>query len=208
VVDVETTGSRASGSDRITEIAIATVRNGSIGDVYTTLVNPERLIPVHITGITGITWDMVKDQPCFRHIAGEITSRLSGHVFTAHNAAFDWRFVSEELRRGSNQLLSGPRLCTVRMARVLLPALARRSLDHVTNYFGIEISSRHRAGGDAEATAKALVRMLAVAEDRGIATWGELETIAMRPTGRRRRTASDRRRLRSFPQPAIEDRIA
>jgi DNA polymerase-3 subunit epsilon len=207
VVDVETTGTRASGSDRVTEIAIATVRGGAVCDVYSMLVNPERLIPVHITGITGITWDMVKDQPCFRHIADDVTSRLAGCVFTAHNASFDWRFVSEELRRGSGLTLSGPKLCTVRLARVLLPQLARRSLDHVTNYFGIEIEARHRAAGDAEATAKALLRMIAVAEDRGIATWSELETLAMRPAGRRTRTASDKRR-RAFPLPAIEDHIA
>jgi DNA polymerase III subunit epsilon len=207
VVDVETTGARATGSDRVTEIAIATVRNGTVADVYTTLINPERLIPVHITGITGITWDMVKDQPCFRHVADEVTSRLAGHVFTAHNASFDWRFVSEELRRGSGQTLAGPKLCTVRLARVLLPNLARRSLDHLANYFGIEIASRHRAAGDAEATAKALLRMLDVAEDRGVATWSELETLAMRPAARRRRTASDKRR-RAFPHGAIEDHIA
>ena len=207
VVDVETTGARPAGSDRITEVAIATVRGGALVDVYSQLVNPERLIPSHITALTSITWDMVKDQPRFREIAGEITGRLAGTVFTAHNASFDWRFVSEELRRGSGQLLAGPKLCTVRMARVLVPALARRSLDHVTRYFGIEIAARHRALGDAEATAKALVRMLEVAADRGIATWGELEALAMRPAPRKRRTASDRRR-RAFPLPAIEDHIA
>ena len=207
VVDVETTGARATGSDRITEIAIATVRGGELTEVYTQLVNPERLIPVHITGITGITWEMVKDQPCFRHVATDVTTRLAGGVFTAHNASFDWRFVSEELRRGVGQTLAGPKLCTVRLARVLLPQLARRSLDHLANYFGIEIAARHRAAGDAEATAKALVRMLAVAEDRGIETWNGLETLAMRPAARKRRTASDRRR-RAFPHGAVEDHIA
>ncbi len=207
VVDVETTGTRASGSDRITEIAIASVRGGELREVYTQLVNPERLIPVHITGITGITWDMVKDQPVFRHIADEITSRLAGHVFTAHNASFDWRFVSEELRRGSGQMLAGPKLCTVRLARVMLPQLARRSLDHVTHHFGIDIAARHRAAGDAEATAKALVRMLDIAGDLGITTWAELEARVMRPAGSRRKTASDRRR-RAFPHPVIEDHSA
>ena len=207
VVDVETTGARAAGSDRITEIAIATVRGGALTEVFTQLVNPERLIPANITRLTGISWEMVKDQPCFRHVASEVTTRLAGGVFTAHNASFDWRFVSEELRRGVGQSLAGPKLCTVRLARVLLPQLARRSLDHVANYFGIEIVSRHRAAGDAEATAKALVRMLSVAEDRGIETWGGLESLAMRPAGRRRSTARDRRR-RAFPHPAIEDHVA
>lgn len=207
VVDVETTGTRASGGDRITEIAIATVRGGEVAEVYTQLVNPERPIPAYITQLTQISWDMVKDQPCFRHIADTVVQRLAGAVFVAHNAAFDWRFVSEEVRRGTGRELAGPRLCTVRLARVLLPELARRSLDHVTRHFGIEIEARHRAAGDAVATAHALCRMLTLAEREGIRTWEELDALVRAPMKRNRATAADRRR-RAFPLPAVEDYIA
>ncbi len=207
VVDVETTGTRASGGDRITEIAIAAVRGGEVAEVYTQLVNPERPIPAYITQLTQISWEMVKDQPCFRHIADEVVQRLAGAVFVAHNAAFDWRFVSEEVRRGTGRELAGPRLCTVRLARVLLPELARRSLDHVTRHFGIEIEARHRAAGDAVATAHALCRMLTLAEREGIRTWDELDALVRAPMTRNRATAADRRR-RAFPLPAVEDYIA
>ncbi len=207
VTDVETTGTRAADGDRITEIAIARVQGGQIVDVYAQLVNPQRSIPPYITQLTQISWDMVKDQPTFRDVAPQVADRLAGHVFTAHNAAFDWRFVGEELYRSHGQRLSGPRLCTVRMARVLLPSLARKSLDHVTRYFGIEIAARHRAEGDAVATAHALLRMLAIAEDEGVTSWLALERLLSSPAGRPRPTASDRRR-RAFPLPASEDHIA
>ncbi len=207
VVDVETTGSRAAGTDRITEIAIALVQGGQVSEVYSQLVNPERLVPVHITALTGISWEMVKNQPCFREVSHHVTSRIAGCVFTAHNASFDWRFVSEELRRGNGQSLSGPKLCTVRLARVMLPQLPRRSLDHVAHYFGICISARHRAAGDAEATAKVLLRLLDIAEDNGIDTWAKLEAAAMTPAARRRSKAADRRR-RSLPHSFLEDHFA
>ncbi len=207
VVDVETTGTRASGGDRITEIAIASVRGGAVTEVYTQLVNPERPIPAYITQLTQINWDMVKDQPSFRHIADTIVDRLAGTVFVAHNAAFDWRFVSEEVRRGTGRELAGPRLCTVRLARVLLPELARRSLDHVTRHFGIDIEARHRAAGDAVATAHALCRMLTLAERDGVHTWDALDALVRTPMRRGRLTASDKRR-RAFPLPAVEDYIA
>jgi DNA polymerase III subunit epsilon len=209
VVDVETTGTRAAGGDRITEIAIATVRGGEVTEVYSQLVNPERSIPPYITALTRISWEMVRDQPCFRHIAPQIVDRLAGAVFVAHNAAFDWRFVSEELRRGTGQELAGPRLCTVKLAKVLLPELARRSLDHVTRHFGIEIDAgmRHRAAGDAVATAQALCRLLTLAERDGARTWAELEAMVSPRSVPSRRTASDRRR-RAFPLPASEDFIA
>lgn len=204
VVDVETTGTRVA--DRVTEIAIARVSGGEVQDVYTQLVNPQRPIPAHISALTHITWAMVKDQPPFGQIAPDVVRRLAGHVFTAHNAAFDWRFVSNELTRGGLRL-SGPRLCTVRLARLLLPRLTRRSLDHVTRYFGIEITARHRAAGDAEATARALLRMLRIAESEGVSSWQALEARLSTPTVRRRRSAADRRR-RAFPHPVTEEHIA
>ncbi len=207
VVDVETTGTHAAGGDRITEIAIVQVREGAVTEVYSQLVNPERPIPPYITALTQISWEMVRDQPCFRHVAPQVLERLSGSVFVAHNASFDWRFVSEELRRGVGHELSGPRLCTVKLAKALLPDLPRRSLDHLTRYFNIGIEARHRAAGDAVATAHALCRMLRVAEREGIHTWADLEALLAPRGPRKQRTASDRRR-RAFPLPASEDYIA
>jgi DNA polymerase-3 subunit epsilon len=207
VVDVETTGTQAGGGDRITEIAIVQVRRGEVGEVFSQLVNPGRPIPPYITALTQITWDMVRDQPSFRHVAPQVMERLTGAVFVAHNAAFDWRFVSEELRRGVGHELAGPRLCTVRLAKRLLPDLPRRSLDHLTRYFNIEIKARHRAAGDALATAQALCHMLRLADGEGLRTWADLEELLAPQSGRRRSTASDRRR-RAFPLPADEDFIA
>ncbi len=206
VVDVETTGTSSRRGDRVTEIAVARVRGGEIVEVYSQLVNPERPIPSHITALTQITWAMVKDQPPFRQIAEQVTDRLAGHVFVAHNAAFDWRFVSEELSRGGVRL-TGPRLCTVRLARTLLPQLRRRSLDHVTRFFGIDIAARHRAGGDAEATARVLLRLLRIAEQEGLTSWPLLEARVSAPARRKILTASDRRR-RAFPHSVTEDHIA
>ena len=207
VVDVETTGTSPVAGDRITEIAIAHVRGGEVVEVYAQLVNPQRPIPPYITQLTQISWEMVRDQPTFRDIAPTVVGRLAGQVVTAHNAAFDWRFVGHALDRGIGHVLAGPKLCTVRLARVLLPALPRKSLDHVTRYFGIEIAARHRAEGDAVATAQALVRMLRIAEDEGVLSWPALERLLSAPTAKRRLTASDRRR-RAFPLPASEDYIA
>ncbi len=204
VVDVETTGTRASSGDRITEIAIAHVQHGAISEVYSQLVNPERPIPPFITALTRISWAMVSDQPVFRQIAPAVGERLAGRVFAAHNASFDWRFVSEEMTRGTGSLLSGPTLCTVRLTRLLVPQLSRRSLDHVSQYFGISIGERHRAAGDAVATAEVLLRLLGVASDLGIANWAELDARLHPPSLRRARTASAYRR-RAFPHPVASD---
>src|SRR5438105_4336572 len=104
---------------------------------------------------------------------------------------------------GSNDSLHGRRLCTVKMARKILPQLSRRSLDHLARYYGIEIRNRHRAGGDALATAKCLVRMLSDLADRGCATWGELQTLLRTQPGRRKN-----RRPSGMPTPVTRDTTA
>jgi DNA polymerase-3 subunit epsilon len=186
VVDVETTGGRAMHGDRITEIAAVVVRGGEIVDVFETLVNPQRAIPPWITRLTNISWGMVKDAPPFEALSDKVLAVLGGHVFVAHNARFDWAFVNAELERASGRILDGPRLCTVKLARKVLPQLRRRSLDYVAMHYGVEIQSRHRAAGDAIATARVLVRLLADARDRGCETWADLDLL-LAHTPRRRR---------------------
>ncbi|MEO5567373.1 MAG: exonuclease domain-containing protein [Gemmatimonadaceae bacterium] len=187
VVDVETTGVRALDGDRITEVAVVEVRNGTARVVFDSLINPERPIPPAITSLTGITWEMVRHAPRFADIAPQLAGVLEGHVFVAHNAAFDWRFVSTEMQRATGRPLDGMRLCTVKLARRLVPTLYRRSLDAVTEFFGIQIHARHRAGGDAIATAEVLIRLLNTAQDFGLQTIDDLHAHLRAPRRRRRR---------------------
>ncbi|HMI42203.1 MAG TPA: 3'-5' exonuclease, partial [Gemmatimonadaceae bacterium] len=203
VVDTETTGGSHWSTDRITEIAAVVVRNGEIVEVFETLVNPRRSIPYFVSKLTNITWDMVKDAPTFDRIAPDIMRVLEGNVFVGHNAVFDWRFVSAEISRSTGRQLRGRRLCTVKIARTVLPQLSRRSLDCVSRYYGVENHARHRAGGDAVATAKCLIRMLRDLEDRGCSTWGDLETLLRAPAARRKK-----RRPSGLPTPVLRDTTA
>ena len=208
VVDVETTGGRPGTGDRITEIAIVTVRDGAIADVYETLVNPERSIPPFVSRLTNISWEMVRDKAPFRDVCDRVVQTLEGHVFVAHNAGFDWRFVSAEVAQASGRALAGRRLCTVRLARRLLPQLRRRSLDWLAMHYGVEIppGHRHRAGGDAIATAHCLIRMLADAKSHGCERWSELERFLA--TGSATRKKRRPKRARAMPHPVDKDTTA
>jgi len=184
VVDVETTGGSPARGDRIVEFASVRMRNGRITGGFETLVNPGLSIPRWITGLTGIDNDLVEPAPRFGEIADRVREELSGRVFVAHNVGFDWRFVSEELRMSSSEVPTGDRLCTVKLARRVVPGLKRRGLDSLARYYGVEIDDRHRAGGDARATATILARMLDEASRSGIETWSDLESwLAGRPFG-------------------------
>ena len=204
VVDVEATGGRAGGTDRITEVAVVEVKNGVATTIFETLINPERAIPPWVSRLTNISWDMVKDAPTFADVCDQLLGALDGRVFVAHNANFDWRFLSMEIERATGRTLAGRRLCTVRMARKMIPGLRRRSLDYVAMHYGVEIARRHRAGGDAFATAQVFLRMLKEARRRGCTTWHDLQHLLIAPTPKHRRG----RRPPAMPHPIDKDTTA
>jgi DNA polymerase-3 subunit epsilon len=128
---------------------------------------------------------MVRDMPTFGEVADDVLNALAGRVFVAHNVQFDWRFLEVEVRRARDLRLDGPRVCTVKLARRLLPGLKHRGLDSVSRYFGVEIESRHRAGGDALATARILGRLLELAAEQGAQSLEDLTQVDARVKPRR-----------------------
>jgi DNA polymerase-3 subunit epsilon len=202
VVDVETTGMRAGATDRITEIAVVVVHGGRREVVFESLVNPGRPIPPAICAITNITNEMIRDAPTFAEVADQVLAALAGRVFVAHNARFDWGFVSAEVRRARDLALDGPRLCTVRLARRLVKGIGSCGLDNLTQHFGLENSARHRAMGDALVTADLLTRLLHLAHEEGARTLQDLTEIATR------RISRVRRKRLAMPSVPLEGSVA
>jgi DNA polymerase-3 subunit epsilon len=190
VVDLETTGGSPYRGHRVTEVAAVCVSGGKITDTYCSLVNPDRAIPGFITSLTGISQQMVLEAPRFHEVAPRVAAAIEGRVFVAHNAAFDWRFLSHEMQQATGMAPRGKQLCTVRLARKLLPELPSRGLDALALYFGLEIESRHRALDDAVATAHVLIRLIEMLEERGAGDWEGLDVVLGRRAKRKKRTAS------------------
>lgn len=158
IVDIETTGGYAE-NHRITEIAIYHHNGIEVTEHFHALINPGRNIPHYISGLTGITTEMVLDAPPFEDIAEDIFRLIEGRVFVAHNAHFDYSFLKKEFEQvGINWQTK--KLCTVRLSRKIIPGLRSYSLGSLAESLGIKIQNRHRAGGDAEATVKVFNMLL------------------------------------------------
>jgi DNA polymerase-3 subunit epsilon len=151
IVDIETTGGHANANG-ITEVAICIHDGKKVTQRYSTLVNPGRDIPVYIRALTGITNEMVQDAPPFEDVAADIYHLLHGNVFVAHNVNFDFSFIRYHLAAAGYDLQCN-KLCTVRLGRKILPGMPSYSLGKLCRHLGINNDSRHRAAGDAEATA-------------------------------------------------------
>lgn len=165
IVDIETTGGHAAANG-ITEIAINIHDEGEIVESYTTLINPQRPIPVYITALTGIDDQTVAQAPTFNDVALQIFQLLHNKVFVAHNVNFDYSFIKHHLALAGYDL-NCKKLCTVRLSRKLLPGKLSYSLGKLCKTLNIPIENRHRATGDADATS-ILFNLLLQHDDAGI----------------------------------------
>ncbi len=164
IIDLETTGGQPA-QDRITEIAIYIHDGEKVVDEFSSLINPGRAIPFFITQLTGITDDMVREAPRFHEVARKVVEMTEGCVFVAHNVRFDYSFLKKEFGDlGYNY--SRKTLCTVRLSRSLMPGQPSYSLGKLCQNIGIPLNGRHRAAGDAAATAILFGRLLNISQQQ------------------------------------------
>jgi DNA polymerase-3 subunit epsilon len=158
IIDIETTGGQPI-QDKITEIAIILHDGEKVVEKYSTLINPCRTIPYNITQLTGISNEMVREAPKFYEVAKKIVELTENAIFVAHNVRFDYSFVKKEFNElGYN--FTRKTLCTVRLSRQLIAGLPSYSLGRLCTSLNISIKNRHRALGDAEATAELFTMLL------------------------------------------------
>ena len=146
-VDIETTGSRFD-RDRITEIGVKTLSKNKVC-TWGRLINPQTFIPKNIQRLTGITPQMVDDQPSFEEIAEELKQELENKIFVAHNARFDYGFIKASFKRIGIDFRPKV-ICTVKLSRLLFPDQSRHNLDTIIQVHQLQITARHRALGDAD----------------------------------------------------------
>jgi DNA polymerase III epsilon subunit family exonuclease len=190
VVDLETTG-LAVDQCSILEIGAVRISRLTIVERFATLLRPPGRIPRAITLLTGIDEATIAEAPTLRRGLRRFRSwldRTPSAPFVAHNASFDSRFVARAFLDYGVAPYEAPVFCTQRIARRVVPQLGRYNLDQLCAHFGLSNSARHRAAGDAEVTARALLELLDLAlSNRRAATLGDLLDLQEAPLRRRRR---------------------
>jgi DNA polymerase III epsilon subunit family exonuclease len=173
-IDTETTGFDASGGHRVIEVATVAIEGATIGESWSSLVQPGRAIPVDALAIHGIDDAAVAAAPPAAEIAAEIRRRCEGRMLVFHHAAFDLPFLRLMLHRAGVAPLYNPVIDTLGLARGL-PGGGGRSLGALAERFGLPREPKHRALGDALTTARLLVVLAPRWEsERGIGSWTEL----------------------------------
>jgi DNA polymerase-3 subunit epsilon len=167
VIDFETTGLRA-GADRIIEVAAVIVQDGIVVATFSELMDPGFRIPSFITGLTGISDDMVRGKPSPEIIMPRLRSFLGDHVCIAHNASFDKRFFAAEMELAGEQH-ERTFLCTLLLARRLLQQLPNHQLTTLARHLRLIMPpgmTAHRALADVLLTCQLWRRLCDVLQER------------------------------------------
>ncbi len=162
VFDTETTGFNAAGGDQMIEIGAVKLKDGEIIDRFDELINPGYHIPDHISELTCITDDMVKDSDTEEEVTKRFLSWVGTCPLVAHNAKFDISFVSMAMKKYNLGEFNYTVLDTLELSHILDQAYARHSLSALVKRYNVpwEEDAHHRADYDAEGTAYVFAKML------------------------------------------------
>ncbi|MBK7497801.1 MAG: GIY-YIG nuclease family protein [Ignavibacteriales bacterium] len=90
----------------------------------------------------------------------EIISFTDNTILTAHNFPFDSSFLNSEFTISGREFINEHSCCTLKIARKIYPTLKSKSLSNVAQSLNLKNTNAHRALGDAEITAKVLLKMI------------------------------------------------
>jgi exonuclease, DNA polymerase III, epsilon subunit family len=166
--DVETTG-LSPMSDRIVELGAVLFVNGQPTETFSSLVNPGIRISSSASAVNHITNDMLRTAPTedmiYPAFVDFLGNALHGEVvMCAHNASFDFGFLSNTLSR----LGYNGKICyvdTLSLARRYIPGLDNYKQCTLENYFSLKNAASHRAISDAENCGRILVEIICHAAD-------------------------------------------
>lgn len=173
ILDIETTG-LSKYKHKITEIAAIKYDWKNILWSFQTLINPERNIPSSITRLTGITNEMVETAPKFHEICQDFLDFIQDDIIVAHNASFDYWFLSENIYLHTWNWIQNPCLCTRKLSSRLIPELPKKNLWSLCEYYWLINERAHRAMWDTQVTVEIFKNLLKILENKWIENIDEI----------------------------------
>ncbi|RRV23963.1 DNA polymerase III subunit epsilon [Pseudomonas sp. o96-267] len=157
-MEVKTTGVHPA-RDAIWELAIIQVDvDGTVEARLHWLFEPGVAVPPPLLSLAGLHPLELHGQPRIECEAQAIAEAIRGRVLVGHNLRFSLAFLRRVLPEWKRLRL--PQLCTLRLARAVLPELASGGFDALCTHFGIARFFRDRAVPDAEAALALALQLL------------------------------------------------
>lgn len=152
-IDFETANSQRNSA---CQLGLVVVENGTITDSQAWLIKPPSTI-FTFTGIHGITYEAVKDQPSFQELWATIQPYIAGRTLAAHNAPFDVGVLRAVLSHYRLPVPGFQIMDSLIIARRTWPALPNHKLDTVAGHLKVALQ-HHDAASDARACAEIILQ--------------------------------------------------
>ena len=161
VLDLETTG-LSTFYDRIIEFGAVKVERGLVTSSLDILINPGRELSDKISKITHITNKMLSGKPKIEEAIDKILDFIGDAVLVTHNAAFDFGFIQEALKRMNRPILDNPVVDTLAISRYLFPEARSHTLGSLCRNMEViyDEEAAHRADYDASVLNEVWQQML------------------------------------------------
>jgi len=177
VLDFETTGINTTYNE-IIEIGAAKVYRGEIIDKFSTFINPRRNIPAHITKLTTITNDDVRNAPFIEEVLPKFMEFIKGTILVAQNANFDIGQLKHNIKKLNYEYENYPVIDTMQIGRAKYSHLMKRfNLEELCKAFNVVLETHHRAIDDSIATAEIFIKMLNDLANDGITNYNQINNI-------------------------------
>jgi DNA polymerase-3 subunit alpha (Gram-positive type) len=164
----------------LTEIGALKIKGKELIEIFSRLIRPRRPISAEITRLTGIDNEMVKNSPGAEAVLPEFFKFIDSSILIAHNTDFDIPFIKHHIKQLTGEDLNNDAVCTVKLARFLLPNLKNHKLHTVASHFGFPVANRHRAMGDAELTYQIWLKFMDLLREKEIKSKRDLDSLISR----------------------------
>ncbi len=146
VLDLETTGLSVEYCE-IIEIGILKIRQNKIVDQYQQLIKPKDEVDDFITELTGITNEMLENQPSILDVKIDVLNFIGDDLVVGQNTSFDKNFIESKF----NVTLSNEYIDTIQFSRKLFPEMKHHRLKDMVKKFGLS-NNMHRSISDCIST--------------------------------------------------------
>jgi DNA polymerase III subunit epsilon len=174
--DTETTGLHPYRGDEITAIGAVIVEGNRILDQpqFYQLVNPGRPVSKQSREITGLTDEMLQDQPRIGKVLLDFLTFAGPRILLAHNAPFDLAFINNKLGESIGRRITNPVIDTVLLATALYYSLGDYTLENLADHFDLSLEGRHNALADARIAASLYLKLLPDLKAKGVTNLPQL----------------------------------
>lgn len=164
VIDVETTGFDPS-VDCLIELAALRVVNNEIKESYSSFVKSSTSVPPHITELTGITSEQLKDAPEPQEALLQFHDFVGDNVVVGHNVNFDINFLYDNFKKYLGIPFSNDYVDTLKLSRKYCKQAPLHKLSALADFLRIPVETAHRALADCTTTNSLYLALKEAAKD-------------------------------------------